>query len=121
MNGRDIALAAARLADEKKGADIVIYDLHGLSDVADYFLIVTAQSKLQARAIAGAIEKGLKDQGVRKLGQEGGPASQWLLLDYSDTVIHVFSPALREYYSLESLWGDAPKVRWQESAVPELP
>jgi ribosome-associated protein len=55
------------------------------------------------------------------LGMEGGPASQWILLDYGDVVIHVFSPRLREYYSLESLWGDAPKVAWQEGAPDAVP
>ena len=112
MTGHDLALFAARTADAKKGSEIVIYDLHGISDVTDYFVLVTADSKLQARAIIGSIEKDLKDRGVRKLGQEGSPQSQWMLLDYSDVVIHVFSPELREYYSLETLWGDAPTVEW---------
>jgi len=113
MDGREIALFAARTADEKKGTDIVIYDLQGLSDVADYFVIVTAQSKAQSRAICDSICLELKHRGVHRLGQEGSGGGQWVLLDYGDCVIHIFSPALREYYGLESLWGDAPKVDWK--------
>lgn len=114
MSGRQIALLAARAADAKRAGDIVIYDLRGISDVADYFVIATAASKLQARAISGELEKELKRRGVKKLGREGAAGSQWILLDYTDTVIHILSPELRAYYSLESLWGDAPKVEWGE-------
>jgi len=121
MNGRELAQFAARLADEKKGSDIVIYDLRGLSDVTDYFVIATAQSKLQARAIVAEIERDLKVRGVLKLGQEGVGDTQWILMDYGDVVVHVFSPQLRDYYSLESLWGDAPKVSWREGAAGEVP
>ncbi|MGD0089992.1 MAG: ribosome silencing factor [Planctomycetota bacterium] len=113
MDGREIALYAARTADEKKGTDIVIYDLRGLSDVADFFVISTAQSKAQSRAVCDTISRELKTRGVHKMGLEGSSGGQWVLLDYGACVIHVFSPALREYYALESLWGDAPKVEWK--------
>jgi len=112
MDGRDIALFAARVADEKRGEDIIIYDLRGLTDLTDYFVIATAHSKDQVRAIIETISKELKQAGTTKLGQEGSDNGQWILLDYSDCVIHIFSPELREYYGLESLWGDAPKVEW---------
>lgn len=117
MDGRDIALFAAKVADEKRGDDIIIYDLRGLTDLTDYFVIATAHSKAQVRAIIETISKELKLGGTTKLGQEGSDNGQWILLDYSDCVIHIFSPELREYYGLESLWGDAPKVEWapQES------
>jgi len=121
MNARDIAVFAARTADEKKGVDIVIYDLQGLSDVADYFVITTAQSKAQSRAICETIARELKSCGVHRLGQEGNAGGQWVLLDYGGCVIHVFSPALRDYYALESLWGDAPKVDWENEPPVVLP
>jgi len=121
MNGREIAVFAARTADGKKGSQIVIYDLQGLSDVADYFVITTAQSKAQSRAICDTITGELKAGGVHKIGQEGNAGGQWVLLDYGDCVIHVFSPALREYYSLESLWGDAPKVDWKTEPPVVMP
>ena len=112
MDGREIALFAARMADEKKGENIIIYDLHGLTDLADYFVIVTANSKAQVRAIVETISRDLKLRGTHKYGQEGNENGQWILLDYTDCVIHIFSPALRDYYGLESLWGDAPRVNW---------
>jgi ribosome-associated protein len=117
MDGRDIALFAARVADEKKGEDIIVYDLRGLTDLTDYFVIATAHSKAQVRAIVETISRELKSAGTTKLGQEGSDNGQWILLDYADCVIHIFSPELREYYGLESLWGDAPKVEWTSDAA----
>ena len=118
MNGREIALFAARTADDKKGSDIVIYDIRSVSDITDYLVIATAESKAQTRAILETISRELKACGIRKMGQEGNESGQWVLLDYSDCVIHVFSPDLRDYYGLESLWGDAPKLDWtREPAV----
>ncbi|HEY3319339.1 MAG TPA: ribosome silencing factor [Planctomycetota bacterium] len=112
MTGREIAIFSARTADDKKGSDIVIYDLRGLTDITDYFVLVTAQSKSQTRAIIETIAHDLKAIGVHKIGQEGNASGRWVLLDFGDCVIHIFSPDLRDYYSLESLWGDAPKVDW---------
>ena len=117
MNGRDIALFAARTADDKKATGIVIYNVIGLTDITDYFVIATAQSKAQIRAIVEGISHELKLCGTNKLGQEGNETGQWVLLDYSDCVIHVFSPALRDYYGIESLWGDAPKLDWTHEVV----
>jgi len=113
MTDKELAIYAARAADDKKGREIVVYDLRGNSDVTDYFVIVTAQSKLQAKAVVNSIELGLKELGIMKLGREGSNDSQWHLIDYGSVVVHVFSPPLREYYSLETMWGDAPKVDWQ--------
>jgi ribosome-associated protein len=117
MDGRDIAVFAARAADDKKGTDIVIYDLHGLTDIADYFVIVTALSRAQTLAISESIHKGLKERGVIKIGQEGNEAGRWILMDYADCVIHLFAPQLRDYYRLEALWGDAPKIEWRPQAA----
>lgn len=113
MTARQLALFAARTADEKKARDILVYDLRGLSDVTDYFVIATAQSRLQSRAILGDIERQLKDRDILKLGQEGSAGGQWVLLDYNDVVIHIFSSELREYYNIEALWGDAKSVNWK--------
>src|SRR4029078_716688 len=78
MNGRDIAAFAARTADDKKGTDILIYDLRGLTDVNDYFVIVTAHSKAQIRAIIETIARDLKEIGIRKMGQEGNESGRWV-------------------------------------------
>ena len=82
---------------------------------------LTAESfEAQIRAVTESIRRELKACGTTKLGQEGSEGGQWVLLDYSDCVIHVFSPELREYYGLESLWGDAPRLDWAEEAAPQL-
>jgi ribosome-associated protein len=117
MNGRDIAIFSARTAEDKKAEDIVVYDMRGLTDVTDYFVIATAFSRTQVRAIVESIKRDLKDIGVRKMGQEGSAGGSWVLIDYADCVVHVFSPELREYYSLETMWGDAPKVDWSNETM----
>ncbi|GMV79351.1 MAG: ribosomal silencing factor RsfS [Planctomycetota bacterium] len=114
MDGRDIALYAARAANDKMAEDIVVYDLRGLSDVTDYFVIASVQSKLQAKAVLRGIEDILRPQGERPMSREGSADGQWQLLDYVDVVIHVFSTEMREYYNLEALWGDAPQVEWND-------
>lgn len=117
MTGRDIAIFSALTAEDKKAEDIVIYDMRGLMDVTDYFVIATAFSRSQVRAIVESIKRDLKILGTRKIGQEGSEAGSWILLDYADCVVHVFSPELREYYSLETMWGDAPKVDWTREKI----
>lgn len=114
MIGIELAKLAAKMVDEKQGQDILVYDLRGISDVADYFVLVTVLSKSQARAIMGYLDKEFKDRGLVRVGREGDRDSAWTLLDYGDCVIHIFSPELRSYYSLESLWGDAPHVDWKK-------
>ncbi len=109
-SSREKARAVAHMLEEHKGEDTVILDLTHVSSFTDYFVITTAQSKAQCRAICDTILRELKHIGVHKLGQEGNAGGQWVLLDYGGCVVHVFSPALREYYALESLWGDAPNV-----------
>lgn len=85
-------------------------DLRGLQGVADYFLICSANSEPQVRAIAEAVEEKLRELGVRPWHVEGREGWRWLLLDYVELVVHVFHHRTREYYLLERLWGDARKV-----------
>src|SRR4051812_19641659 len=92
-----------------------------MTDVTDYFVIGTATSKAQVRAIIESIKRVLKTFGVRKMGQEGNESGHWVLIDYGDCVVHIFSPELREYYGIESLWGDAPKVQWTKESPVALP
>jgi len=98
----------AHAALEKRAEGVVILDLQGISGVADFFLVASAQSTTQIQTIVEAIEQALKTQGVRLLHSEGVPESGWLLLDYGDVVIHVFLEETRSFYALERLWGDAP-------------
>lgn len=87
----------------------MILDLRGLDGVCDFFVLATASSEVQVRAIADAVEEGLKAEGVRPWHVEGYEARRWILLDYVDFVVHVFHAKAREYYLLDKLWGDAPR------------
>lgn len=108
--GENIALRAAALASELKATDIVVLDLRGVTDMTDYFVIASGTSDTHVRAIAGHVEEGLQKAGITTSMTEGLTQGRWALLDYADCVIHVFHPALRQYYQLERLWSDAKPV-----------
>jgi ribosome-associated protein len=106
-----LAKVAATAADGKKAGDIVLLDLSQVSDICDYFLICTAQNKPQMDAILDGIEEKVKvNCGESPLSMEGRGGSDWVLLDYGSVVVHVFKPEARDFYRLESLWGEAPRV-----------
>jgi ribosome-associated protein len=110
LSAEDKVRLGARAALAKKAEDLLVLDLQGISTVADFFLVASAQSTTQIQTIVEAIEQTLKTQGVRLHHSEGVPESGWLLLDYGDVVIHVFLDETRIFYALERLWGDAPLV-----------
>lgn len=95
-------------------------DLRDISTFTDFFVICSATSEPQLKAIAGEIEGRLKkDYGIKALAVDGFPASQWIVLDYIQVVVHIFHRDKREFYSLEDLWGDAPRLDWESvAAVP---
>lgn len=93
-------------------------DLRGISTFTDFFVLCSATSEPQLRAIAGEIEARLKEEyGTRAIAIDGFPASQWIVLDYLQVVVHVFHQDKRAFYRLEDLWGDATRMEW-ESAAP---
>ncbi len=92
---------------DKKAEDVVILDLRGLSDVADFFIICHGNSQTQVRAISEGVEMALRNQGVRDYNIEGREACSWVLMDFHDVVVHVFHGTARAYYALEKLWSDA--------------
>ena len=101
---------AAEAALSRKAGDLVALDLRDLEGVADYFLICSAESEIQVRAIAEAIEEKLSAAGADAWHVEGREGRRWVLLDYVEFVVHVFHARTREYYLLERLWGDAHRV-----------
>lgn len=106
---REVALAAARAADEKKATDILVQDVRELVSITDYFVIVTASNARQVEAIIDEIEEALRENlQVKPNHTEDSRDGSWSLLDYGDVVVHVFMPEAREYYRLEELWNDAP-------------
>ena len=110
----EFARLCARLADDKKGEDIIILDLRKLTYVTDFFIIVTVGNLRQMDAIASSISHELAQRGERRLGSEGTKESRWVLLDYGDFVVHLFDHEWRRLYDLELLWGDVPRIEWQE-------
>lgn len=104
-----LALAEAALAG-RRGRDLVALDMRELTVVTDYFLICHGTSGVHIRALADAVAEELEKEGVRALGVEGYRESRWVLLDYGDLIVHVFAEEEREFYGLERLWSDAPRL-----------
>jgi ribosome-associated protein len=95
----------------------LVLDLREISTFTDYFVICSGTSEPHLKAIAGEVETRLKeDHGVRASAVDGFPASQWIVLDYLQVIVHVFHREKREFYSLEDLWGDALRVAWENVA-----
>jgi len=97
----------ASIIFNKKGYDVVIINLNELASFADYFVICSADSDTQVKAIADDVDKSLRDEGIKCWHREGYQALNWVLLDYVDVIVHVFKKESREFYNLEKLWGDA--------------
>jgi ribosome-associated protein len=94
----------------------VVLDLEGISSFTDYFVICSGTSEPQLKAIAAEIEERLKtEHGIRAVSVDGFPASQWIVLDYLQVLVHVFRQEKREFYSLEDLWSDARRVDWESA------
>ena len=92
--------------EDKRGTDIKILDLKGMTSVADYFVVVSGGSSNQVNAIADEIEDKMSEAGIELDNQEGKNSLRWILLDYGDIIVHVFHNEEREYYNLERLWSD---------------
>jgi len=109
MTPEEIAQAIAGYAADRKAIEIVQLDLRGIIGYTDYFVICTGRSDRQTKAIHDGIHLGMKqDHGLLPRRVEGLTESSWILMDYLDVVVHVFTPDMREYYRLEQLWGEAP-------------
>ncbi|MHC5541713.1 ribosome silencing factor [Singulisphaera rosea] len=108
------ATICARIADDNRAKDILLLDLREVTPLVDYFMIATAASRRQAHAIASEIDQEMKKLGEHKLGIEGSEEGRWILIDYGDFVVHVFSGEARTYYALEEIWGDAARLEWQD-------
>jgi len=103
-----LARTIGKLALEKNGFDILLLDLRKSSDIAKYFVVISGSVDVHVKAIADNIIEGLKEKDIRPWHREGYSYSQWILIDYVDVVVHIFQPKIREFYSLEKLWGDSP-------------
>jgi ribosome-associated protein len=116
VKSEDLARRIAAIADAKQAADIVALDVRGLVSYTDFLVICTARNERQAKAIHDAVREELKAEGAIPARVEGEARSSWLLMDYLDCVLHVFTAELRDHYRLEQLWGEAGRLDLQIAA-----
>ena len=110
---RQWAVAAARAADSKQGSDILVLRVGEVLVIAEYFVITSASNTRQVRTIAEEVERQIGEAGGPKpIRVEGLDDLHWVLMDYGDFVVHVFLQETRDFYELERLWGDVPRVAW---------
>ncbi|QQL44294.1 ribosome silencing factor [Sulfuriroseicoccus oceanibius] len=114
LDGKALAIAVAQVLEDQRGEDIVVLNLEGLSNIADYFVVCSGNSTPHLKALRREVLERLKDEhGVEAYHKDGMPDSQWVLVDFVDVIVHIFHPEKREYYALEDLWADAPQVEWK--------
>jgi ribosome-associated protein len=124
LTSRALAVTMARTCAENRCRDVTVLDLRKLSPVTDFFVLATGTSARQMRAVSERTIDAGEELGQRPFGvegdetMEGTEASRWILVDYVDVIVHVFTPQSRGYYDLELLWGDAPRVDWRKGWRP---
>lgn len=106
----DLARLAVHAAEEKKAENLIVLDIHELSVIAEYFVICHGNNERQVQAIVNEIRDQAHKNGYHVRGIEGADEGRWVLIDLGDVVVHVFHREEREFYNIERLWGDAPKV-----------
>ena len=110
----DRARLCANIAAENRGRDVLVIDLRKLTTFVDYFVIASGTSRRQIHSMADEIDRAMSEAGDKRIGIEGYGESHWVLLDYGDIVVHLFDDNTRRYYDIENLWGDAPRVDWNQ-------
>ena len=114
-DAQPFAVAAARVAADLKTDDVQVLDLRGLSSLADFFVVGTGTSDRQMHAVLERIEEQARRMGRKPFKVSDSRSANWILADYVDVVIHLFDRQHRDYYDLDGLWGDAPRVTWSSS------
>jgi ribosome-associated protein len=118
MDSRKLARLCRDLADNKKAENLVVLDVRKLTTVTDYYVLATGMSEPHLRAIMEEITQKLKqDHALRPRTVDGTMPTSWIVLDYSDVIVHLMRSDVREHYALEALWGDAPRLRGKRRAV----
>jgi len=111
INGKEQVLLCVNASLKRKAKNLIILNVKELSSFADYFIICSGTSDRQVQAIAATIQENLKAYGIMPLGIEGERLGTWVLLDYEDVIIHIFYEPIREFYDIERLWSDAPRMQ----------
>ena len=112
QSGRDLACEVAQLADDRHCSDVVVLDLADRSPIARFFVIATGTSDQQIRSVAHEMADVAKEKNHTVYNQAGMQQGRWIVVDFVDVVVHLFDAEYRNFYDLELLWGDAPKVAW---------
>ncbi|MGI9578342.1 MAG: ribosome silencing factor [Microthrixaceae bacterium] len=116
----ELALVAARAADDKLATDIVVLDVAEAIGICDHFVLVSAANERQVKAVVDNVEHEVREQlGLSPRAEEGKDARRWVLLDYGDILVHVFHAEERAYYRLERLYGDVSRTEWRPEGHPE--
>jgi ribosome-associated protein len=110
MESRDKALLASKIIMERKAIDPVLFEVAELTSITDYFLIASGSSSRQVQSIGRHLQRTMKEKGHKIYGMEGEREGQWILMDYGDLVVHIFYQPVREFYDLEGLWSEAPRI-----------
>ena len=113
----EMAIVAAEAIDDKRGTDVVLLDIAELLRIADIFVIATGTSKRQVNALAEEVVDQMRLYDRKPLRIEGKDDGEWVLVDYGDLVVHLFQAEARAFYSLERLWGDAPRIAWEPTVL----
>lgn len=113
----DKALLLTRAALEKKACDLVVLDVHEQTSIADYFIVCSGRSDRQVQSIAQGLEEDAAEAGVKPFAVEGAQRGHWVLMDFSDVIVHVFYQPVRKFYDLDGLWGHAPRAKLPEAYV----
>jgi ribosome-associated protein len=107
------AFMCAQVAEDHKGKDILVLDLRDLTPIFDFFVIATGTSRRQIHTLAEEIDAAMQREGEKRLSIQGYDSSRWVAQDYGDVLVHIFDAEARDYYGLEELWADAPRLDWQ--------
>ena len=118
MTPKEMAILLAKAVDSKKGQDILVLETDGVTTLADYFVLCTGTSAPQLKALADAAEKAMKEGGILPHHIEGHRGGTWILQDYGDVILHLFSAEAREFYDLDRLWQDAKAVDLSDILTP---
>lgn len=110
METLDKARLCLRIINERKAVEPVLFEVGRLTSICDYFLVASGNSSRQVQAIARHLQRRLREQGLKALGVEGEQEGHWILMDYGDILIHIFYQPYREFYDLEGLWIEAPRI-----------
>ena len=108
LSGEALVERIVSVASDRKAVDIRVLDVRGIVSYTDFFVICSGRSERQTKAIHDAVHESLKGEGVLPRRVEGARESRWVLMDYLDAVVHIFTPEARDFYRLEQLWGEAP-------------